>query len=553
MEKVNTQTNLKQIKTLPHRQYKVSERPLTAIGIVVKGMQKFLTTPQIRKVLRFRRSEITAKALKTDFLRGNIEKKEIVKDKTYYQALKIVTTMFKPPKRYRPVHFCDLRYYPWTLNTSVEEPFSEDKSLQKRIQTAHAQGKLDDARMSKHNCKNHAFVYNRNIVHQIKEGKARGGQYLYNIKAHARSHLVDQDEEDKVRMVFGVPWLTLMVECMFLWPYIRYLKEGKSPIAWGYETLDGGFQRINLEAGHLDGKFTIIGLDWKGFDKNASFSIIADVHNEWKSFIIFDKGYLPTKEYLKSETNPRRLATLFDWMTKSIKYAPVLLPDGTRYVRRFAGIPSGVLQTQILDTWVNAIMIITCLLDMGFEITPETYQKYLGDDSFLFLDRLIKEVDHEGFLNKFAEVALKRFGAILNRKKSMISNKMKDMEFLGYRIGQGIPLRDEYRLLAQLTFPERHWDINKLMARCVGIAYASAGQSKLVLNVCNDVFNFCKSIGGSPDVRGFHGLDWRIPSGFIDITKFPNSIELTQRLIELRDSRTLKEKDWPSTWFLEEY
>lgn len=42
-----------------------------------------------------------------------------------------------------------------------------------------------------------------------------GNDLKYHNQAHARSHLVKADDEDKIRMVFGVPKLMIQIETMF--------------------------------------------------------------------------------------------------------------------------------------------------------------------------------------------------------------------------------------------------------------------------------------------------------------------------------------------------
>lgn len=87
------------------------------------------------------------------------------------------------------------------------------------------------------------LIRNREEVHRIKDGiyEDRHGNDLRNWNhAHARSHLVKADEPQKIRMVFGIPKLLLMVEAMFLWPLIVDLLKRDSPMLWEFETLKGG-------------------------------------------------------------------------------------------------------------------------------------------------------------------------------------------------------------------------------------------------------------------------------------------------------------------------
>lgn len=545
--------NLQQLRSPDvGRAFQVPYTPTEPIKIVCFALKKFCTSEQYKIIIKdFRRSNSSAEALKSDFMRCNSPKHVVIKDEYYQSALEIVRKLFLPPNRCRPVHFCDLRYYPWTLNTSVEAPFSTNPDLIRKVAEAYKAGKLESGRMNFHNLYNHVFEYNRPLVHLIKDGKAKGNQFMYWNTAHARSHLVKSSEPDKIRMVHGVPKLTLMVELMLLWTFFNFLRTGLTPIAWGYETLKGGWYKLFKEASlHMYKIQTWLAIDWSMFDKLARYAIIDDVHDIWKSYMSFNDGYVPTHEYRNPEAQPYRLNNLWKWMCNAVKFTPIRLPDGSEWKRRHSTIPSGLLQTQVLDTFVNAIMLITCLLALGFKITTDTFIKLLGDDSLVGLQELVPESEFPTLLDNLAKEALRRFGAVLNVKKSGIYRTLGEANFLGYHNRDSIPYRDELALLSQLAYPERHWDIDRLAARAVGIAWASCGQSTLVYNVCQDVYTFCMKCGATPNPLGHSFLEFMMTVDEIDLSTFPTRDQLSAQLMsEPVLSKKLDERFFPMRHF----
>lgn len=549
-------TNLRQHrKPSTDRSFRTPNPSVEPVSIVKRALAKFCDFKEYEQVINMhRRSVITDEALIADFMSCDVPFHPVIKDDNYRKALALTTKLFKPPP-YRPVHYSDLKHYPWTLNTSAEAPFSTDKNLQLKVLHDFKAGKIPNARMTTSNLFPTIIEYNRPIVHLIKEGKQKRDQFLYWNTAHARSHLVLFDDPDKVRSVHGVPKLCLQVELMLLWPYFNFLRKGTTPIAWGYEISNAGTYRIYNEAStHSYRIQTWLALDWSKFDKLARFEIIDDVHSSWQSFMILDDGYIPTSEHRTSTTNPDRISRLWSFMSKAVKFTPIRLPDGSEWKRTHSSIASGLLQTQVLDSWVNAIMLLTCLISLGIEVDEEVFIKLLGDDSLIGLRELIPEEEFDGFLCRLASEALKRFGSILNVKKSKILRTLQGAPFLGYKFNNAIPTRDPLKLLAQLAYPERSWTVDRMAARALGICYASCGQSKLVYDVCKDVYDFCVNVGkATPDPSGYSFLEYLMTVSRIDLSYFPTFEELSANLFNPRRDPKLDEKFWPSDIFLSDY
>lgn len=449
----------------------------------------------------YRRSNSSADALLEDWLKCDIPFHKVPKDEHYLLAIDVTKQLFQPSRILRPVSFPDLRYYPWKLSVNAEAPYNYDPSWTDYLKQKHSLGLITSSRPTFHNLYNEIFNYERSQVHRIKEGLHVPLEWN---TAHARSHLVKSDEPDKIRMVHGVPKRLLFVENMFMWPLLRDYIERESPMLWGYETLLGGWYKLyNLVANKKKRFSTFLSIDWSQFDKRAQYEVIDDVHLIWRTFFTFDLGYEPTRFYPSTRTDPKRIQRLWDWMTNAVKFTPIRTPDGDLWQRNFATIASGFMQTQLLDSFVNSIMILTCLSSLGINISsPDFLLKVQGDDSFTALLEYIPPLQHSSFLNDLSQFALYYFNAVLSVNKSEIRNTMHGLKLLGFSNKYSSPYKDEAELLAHLFYPERRSTHDKLMATSLGIAMASCGNSKCVYDVCKDIFNYLSSKGNTINLAG---------------------------------------------------
>nr|APG78246.1 RdRp [Hubei partiti-like virus 26] len=501
------------------------------------------------------RSDFSEQAIVADYLRGDVPKHPIIHDSHLEHGIKLTTQAFSPSHKYRPVSFPDLRYYPWTLPTSAEAPYSTSPYWKEYVQAKYRIGLTDNNRLTFHNLYNEIFVANRLNVHRIKDGYTtdiHGNDLKYFNHIHARSHLVETGKEEKIRAVYGVPKLLLQVECMFLWPLINDLLNRKNgPMLWGSETLQGGWYQIyNWISSSEDHYRTFLAFDWKQFDKRIQFNLVDLAHNIFYSFIDLEHGYVPTQDYPETWTEPERLNRLWRWMCDAIKHTPDILPNGDTYIRQHAGIASGYFQTQILDSICNYIMLTTCLSEMGINIEAALI-KVQGDDSLIALKEYIPPSHYASFKEQYAHIAKQRFGSILNESKSSISNSLNGLPVLGFTNIGGFPTRSDTELLASLLYPERKSDENRLMARTIGIAYANCGYHPKVYRVCEDIYNYLHKLGFTPNLAGMpqlitSTLDWRESLGFNTSLAFPTYFETIRRLSDVPSrSESQKRKMWP--------
>jgi hypothetical protein len=500
------------------------------------------------------RSPTDPKSGEVDFLKTDQPYHDVPRDRHYRRALRVFEKMFRPSRRLKPIAFPDLRYYPWTLNTSAEAPYRESDDWYEYVLQKEREGEIDDARLSFHNLYDEIFEENRWHVHKIKDGKEPFWKnnepvpYLFTY-LHSRAHMVKSGDPPKIRAVFGVPKLLLMVENMFIWNIQKeYLNRrvNKGPLLWGYETFRGGWNNLiyRLCGKHING---IISADWSGFDHKVLHEVIDDVHNIWRSWFDFDQGYEPSRssdhDYTQTETDEIRIQRLWDWMCHAIKHTPIKAESGNMYQWQFNGLASGYQSTQLLGSAVNAVYLLTSLSAAGINIESEDFQAlFQGDDSICTFP---ERVDFKTFIPKVSDEAKLRFNADLSIEKTTYGNWFYGVEVLSYRYENGFATRDPASLLAHLLYPERPKRPNEVAASCIGIAQASMG-IRCVYDTCLDVFTFLvKTLGIEPyfpeqDIN--KPIKWWEPS----LRYFPRFEEciLQNYEVEFRDEAMIN-RLWP--------
>nr|BEQ09754.1 MAG: RdRp [Dicephalospora rufocornea partitivirus 1] len=567
--------------------------PITAFTsrIIDHSLKKFLTSKEADTVINgYRRSPWNEDALNRDLERLDSTQHKVPKDEHYQAALAHVHQLIRPTNRLRPIHFADLRHYPWRLSTNIGAPFNssgewrdyvvakfnffrlkrpfENRAHRDLFTEAHPDSEpleIRDARMTKHNLYSEAFFITRKNIHLIKLGKTHtesGHDMRYWNTAFARQHLVEANEPDKVRLVFGAPFTLLCAELMFIWPlqvHLLLMNGRKSFMLWGYETLIGGWYRLrNFFAKYASRHSTFVTLDWSGFDRYARHDVIRDIHREiLRPCFDFSQGYHPTVNYKVYQNDPdgptidEKLENLWNWMTDTVLTIPLLLPDGRMIQFRHSGIFSGYFQTQIIDSLYNMVMIFTVLSRMGFDLDTVVI-KVQGDDSIFALLCVFALVANS-FLTLFQHYAKYYFGAPVSEKKSEVRDSLEHAEVLRYRNKGGLPYRDELQLLAQLRHPERSTQPEDVAARCVGIAYAACGQLPRTYQICEDVYNYLTiKKGVTPRQKELDNMFRYLQEGpsslKLDAMKFPTFYETIRRLVD--QEQELANYHWPTDLFI---
>jgi hypothetical protein len=533
-------------------------------------MYKHYPEELVQTVKRYRRSDYSDEALIADFMKTEQPPVNLDRDYHYERAIKVMTALFKPENQYLPIAFPDLRYYPWTLAVSAEYPYTFSDYWNLYLRDSYARNLIDSIAPTFSNLYDALFTSNRTLTHLIKDRhhaffQPDGTPKPYGwINLHARSHVVGPDDEDKIRAVFGVPKLLLFIENMFIWPMLKDLLSRdpfQSPMLWGCEIMKGGWNRLrNVILHKSKGKFkSVLSTDWSQFDRRALFSIIDDVHSVWHTFYDWSGTYQPTSFYPNSSTDPERLENLWTWFTYNVKHYPIALPNRELYSWTRNGIASGYQETQLMDSWVNGIMILTCLSEIGVDIEcPTFFVKLQGDDSLITFNEDYFHFYGEKFLSLIEIIADRRFNAKLSADKSSFKNSLDRVKVLGYYNLQGIPYRDDLDLLSHLLFPEKLQTRSQTASTCVGLALASMGCSRAFYDTCRDVYEHLTSLEpfvyfGNEMFKkmlylgGYDVMDFFIEESKDSVPDFP-SFDFCYRqsfILEHRDFAS-SERIWPT-------
>nr|UIW13809.1 MAG: RNA-dependent RNA polymerase [Rhizoctonia solani dsRNA virus 18] len=575
--------------------------------------RKFFSPDLITQVFTNRRSDFSDEALVKDFFSFEQPNHKIPRDSNFLLAVEVTQQSFQPKRMLHPVAYPDNRYYPIRLNTNVEAPwniknwrftpnqrnvdieselpkvsdeqfaqnwselfkewksilfwrkmrldFRDDIEVDEWLALKQKHGLINDIARKKHNLYPELLVYNRFLIHQIKDKsepfwKDNKPVPYYWHTIHSRSHVVAADEPDKIRAVFGVSWLMIFAEMMFIWPlqhmYMNFPEYGK--IFWTREIMRGGWRRIITESEKHGIPNSTLTADWSQFDKRLLFELIDVVHGIWRSYFDFSH-YEETSFYNgdRAQTNPARIENLWEWVCYSTKHTPILLPDGSLYEWTRNGFGSGFLQTQLQDTFSNSIMLLTCLSSMGVDISsPLFWALFQGDDSFVrFFERMFR-IYGTNFLDALADAAVYYFNARLNTKKSRFSDSTNIHVVLGYTNLDGLPYRTSEDLLRHLFYPETNFNnYNRQMTVFLGLAHASCGTNQQFYEFALYCYKKLRSKGNEPSHIYLRNIRWlkNIYEAFpeIDVFSFPSRETLLSRTLSPHIRHDLEnQRIWPT-------
>nr|UDL14402.1 MAG: putative RNA-dependent RNA polymerase [Alphapartitivirus sp.] len=518
-----------------------------------------LNVNEIEKIVsHYKRSIVTDESVLADLFNGDIRRHNIVKDDNYYRALKFTTDAFRPPQPCRPVHLMDIYdRYPFNDNVSAETPFVSDPYFKSLMPDK-------TLRMSFRNMKHIIFSFVRRWIHEIKENTipprsshtSNTQRHIYPMLLHSKTALIETNDPNKMRTIWGASKIMILSQIMIYWSYFAYIKKHRSstPLLWGYETLTGGWLRLNAELFHNHMQHSFVMIDWKRFDKYAEFSALRDLFRERRSFFTFTEGYEPTYNYATTKhPNPsfqeRRLNNLWHWILEYYFHADLILPDGRKYQRTHAGIPSGVYTTQLDDSQYNTLMLSTIFFSLGVNFDN---LKILGDDSLARLLTCIPPNMHEQFLLSLQEKADYYFGSIISIDKSRLQNGIQHCEVLAYSNNHGLPERDPLTALATFYHTKaRSPSPSYTMSAAIGYAYALPQAPQRFYNALKDVHDYYASKGYTPDAK--HLLKLGMFNEFESLPStltFPTRYE-TRRLLHVLDYTSKQmEKFWPTDYFI---
>jgi len=265
-----------------------------------------------------------------------------------------------------------------------------------------------------------------------------------------------------------------------------------------------------------------------------------------RSFLDFNQGYVPNRSYPDTATDwnahkAQRLTHLWLWTLENLFDAPIVLPDGRMYKRRFAGIPSGLFITQLL------------LSALGID-PKRCIIKVQGDDSIIRLGILIPPNEHETFLLKMQELADHYFKSVISLEKSEVRNELNGCEVLSYRNNEGLAYRNELAMLAQLYHTKaKNPQPEITMAQAIGFAYAANGNNLRIHLLLQSIHNAYKEQGYAPNRAGLalvfgNSPDLILPHYELDHFPSVNEVHAFALATDYVNQEQVS-KTWPMTYF----
>jgi hypothetical protein len=360
---------------------------------------------------------------------------------------------------------------------------------------------------------------------------------------YTRNHISDRDGFLKQRPVYAVDDLFIRFESQLTFPFHVLARKITCCIMYGYETLRGSNVRIDRIAQSFRSFFTI---DWSGFDQRLP-RVITDIF--WTHFlerlIVISHGYQPTYDYpiypdLTPEKMFTRISNMLHFLHTWYNNMVFITADGFSYIRQHAGVPSGLLNTQYLDSFGNLFLILDGLIEFGatIEEIDAFFLLIMGDDNSAFTHWLLTRLS--AFLEFFEAYALSRYGMVLSKTKSVITDVRGKIETLSYQCNYGLPQRPIGKLVAQLCYPERGPRPKFTSARAIGIAYAACGMDHRFHDLCRDIYYEFLDDAADPEdpdvvnmiqnfLPGFLRIDETLRQQ-IDLTYFPSIYEVRQHI-----------------------
>nr|UYW66703.1 putative RNA-dependent RNA polymerase [Rhizoctonia solani virus 717] len=305
-----------------------------------------------------------------------------------------------------------------------------------------------------------------------------------------RNHISKRDGTLKVRPVYAVDELFLDLECMLAFPATVQARKPECCIMYGLETIRGSNIKLDSLA---QGFISFATIDWSGYDQRLPWFIVrAFFFIYLPSLLIISHGYMPTSEYEDTSMN---ISDMFNRFFNLLNFTATwyfnmvfLSADGFAFRRQFAGVPSGMLLTQFLDSFGNLYLIIDSLLEFGctYDDIKSLMLFIMGDDNSIFTNWTIDKL-HD-FISFMERYCLKRWNMHLSKTKSVITTLRSKIETLSYRCNFGKPRRDVEKLIAQLVYPEHGLKPQFMSSRAIGLAYASCAQDSTFHEFCHDVY-----------------------------------------------------------------
>jgi hypothetical protein len=446
----------------------------------------------------------TTDATFEDFNREQIKYPDIEPD-LIIRICSVVTYLLNA-RRFLPLHYVDTFFAKMPLATGTSYFYRHSYEMKTHAIYSHPR-EYESKNTSKGFYINAFTEWARTVVHRIKEfgipfspenlspqdirSRLRDFFISHATMLFTRNHISDRDGNLKQRPVYAMDTLFLHLECMITFPLHIMARSMKSSIMYSIETVRGGCAYMDSMASQYK---SYLCLDWSSFDQRMPWIIVDTFFTFFlPHLIIISHGYAPTAEYptYPDLTPSKMFSRMFNilcfirlWYYNCV----FCTADGWAYARRFAGIASGMLNTQYLDSYCNLFLIVHALFHFGCT-EEEIFQLciyVMGDDNVLLTHWDQRRLN--SFLTFFTQHSLTRFGMVLSQDKSILTVLRYRIEMLGYTVHNGRPRRPLGKLIAQLCYPEHGMKRQYMSSRAVGMAWAAAGMDPVFHRFCYDVY-----------------------------------------------------------------
>jgi hypothetical protein len=259
--------------------------------------------------------------------------------------------------------------------------------------------------------------------------------------------IASEKTKTKIRPVWGYPFDVFAEEARWFYPLFSHLKETSNAndlcYGIGMETALGGHAHLRRVFASIPGA-RVLNADFSNFDCRVPAWMIRDVISYMSDWFDFSK--VRDSDDKIWNVNPDKSNLRWKAMWSYFINTKVRLPNGHKY-QKSHGVPSGSAFTNVIDTLCNAVAMRTALYK-HCGLPAKDY--YYGDDSTLFLSQ-----DNVLDLEKLAEVLHQFFGFELHPDKTLLSDNIDNIHWLGYYSRPEGPRRSAEFILASTYFPDR--------------------------------------------------------------------------------------------------
>jgi hypothetical protein len=273
--------------------------------------------------------------------------------------------------------------------------------------------------------------------------------------------------DPKTRLVWMYPAAMTACEAVFAQPLIDHLFREKSDLLLTGVDSKYRIQRYLSLISDIDG-YAGLGIDFKSFDTFRCVNLIRDAFSVLKQNIAFGWYYDKVTGLQKGRSGVDvRAEKAFDNIVEYFIHTPMLLPNG-RVVTKHVGVPSGSHFTNLIDSIVNRILMLTFSNYIGLKMRD---LKTNGDDSA----SLIPEEQSTSILEKAASFFKHFFAMTVSVDKSVVALAPSDMHVSGTKWLHLRPTRStkEWFMLAAYsdTYIDKPFDS---FQRLLGLGIAGA-------------------------------------------------------------------------------